>query len=49
LRVFLGVARAGSFKGASRALGIDKATVGRRVASLEDDLSVRLLDRRAPT
>lgn len=47
LRVFLGVARAGSFKGASRTLGIDKATVGRRVASLEDDLSVRLLDRRA--
>lgn len=46
-RVFLEVARAGSFSAAGRALGISQPTVGRRVAALESSLGVRLVVRRA--
>ena len=42
LRVFLAVARAESLSGAGRGLKIDPATVGRRVARLEEDLGARL-------
>ncbi len=42
LRIFLAVARAESLSGAGRALKIDPATVGRRVARLEEDLGARL-------
>ena len=35
LRVFLAVARAGSLSAAGAALGLDPATVGRRIARLE--------------
>ena len=45
LRIFLAVARAGQFLGASRRLGLDQATVTRRVRSLEAALGVRLFDR----
>ncbi|MCB1505667.1 MAG: LysR family transcriptional regulator [Hyphomicrobiaceae bacterium] len=45
LRVFLAVARAGQFFGASRRLGLDQATVTRRVQSLETTLGSRLFDR----
>jgi DNA-binding transcriptional LysR family regulator len=41
LRVFLAVARAESLSGAGRALKIDPATVGRRVARLEDAVGAR--------
>lgn len=41
LRVFLAVARAESLSGAGRTLKIDPATVGRRVARLEDALGTR--------
>ncbi len=45
LRVFLAVVRAGQFLGAARRLGVDQATVTRRVRALETALGVRLFDR----
>ena len=45
LRVFLELSRRGTLLGAARALGIDAATVGRRVAALEQSLDTRLFDR----
>ena len=42
LRVFLAVARAESLSGAGRGLKIDPATVGRRIARLEDAIGARL-------
>jgi DNA-binding transcriptional LysR family regulator len=42
LRVFLAVARGESLSGAGRALRLDPATVGRRIARLEDGLGARL-------
>lgn len=42
LRVFLAVARAESLSGAGRVLKCDAATVGRRVARLEDGLGAKL-------
>lgn len=46
LRVFLAVHRAGSLRGAARALAVNHATVTRRLAVLEDALDTRLFDRR---
>lgn len=45
LRVFLEVARQGQLMSAARALGMDAATVGRRVAALENALDAKLFDR----
>jgi DNA-binding transcriptional LysR family regulator len=45
VRVFLAVARAGQFLAASRQLGVDNATVARRISALEASLGARLLDR----
>ncbi len=45
LRVFLAVARAGQFLGAARRLGLDQATVTRRIGMLEKSLGARLFDR----
>ncbi len=45
LRVFLAVARAESLSGAGKRLKIDPATVGRRVARLEDALGARLFQK----
>ena len=42
LRLFLAVARLESLSGAGKALKLDPATVGRRVARLEESLSARL-------
>lgn len=42
LRVFLSVAREESLSGAARALRLDPATVGRRIARLEEDLDTVL-------
>ncbi|MDB5612268.1 MAG: LysR family transcriptional regulator [Bradyrhizobium sp.] len=39
------LARAGSLSAAARELGVDHATIGRRVASLERALALRLVDR----
>ncbi|GAB4529201.1 MAG: LysR family transcriptional regulator [Roseibium sp.] len=47
LRLFLAVARAGGLAGASEATGVSAATLGRRVAALERDLDVRLVEREA--
>ncbi|MBD8664147.1 LysR family transcriptional regulator [Rhizobium sp. CFBP 8752] len=46
LRLFLAVARSGQILAASRRLGINHATVGRRISALEEDLRTRLLIRR---
>ena len=46
LRYLLAVRRAGSLLAAARVLGVDKATVSRRIGSLEATLGVRLFDRR---
>ncbi|MEA9393519.1 LysR family transcriptional regulator [Acerihabitans sp. TG2] len=45
LRVFLAIARAGTLSGAARLLNIDQATVSRRLATLEAQLNVRLIER----
>jgi DNA-binding transcriptional LysR family regulator len=45
LRVFLEVARASRLMVAGRGLGVDPATVGRRIAALEAALGARLFDR----
>lgn len=46
LRVFLALARAGTLRGAARALGVNHATVTRRLGQLEAGLETRLFDRR---
>lgn len=46
LRVFLELARSGNLSAAARALGLSHATVGRRVASLEEALGRTLVERR---
>jgi DNA-binding transcriptional LysR family regulator len=45
-RLFLAVARAGQMLAASRALGVNQATLSRRVAALEAALGAKLLVRR---
>ncbi|MCP5804413.1 LysR family transcriptional regulator, partial [Klebsiella pneumoniae] len=42
LRVFLAVARLESLSSAGKLLRLDPATIGRRIARLEEGLSVRL-------
>lgn len=46
LRIFLAVARAGQMLAAARQLGLDHATVGRRLGALEASLATRLIERR---
>ncbi|AUX38932.1 hypothetical protein SOCE26_003130 [Sorangium cellulosum] len=46
LRLFLEVARTGSFSAAARKLGIEQSTVSRRMATLERTLRVAVFDRR---
>lgn len=46
-RIFSEVVRAGSIRGAARGLGLDHATVSRRLANLEATLAVKLLVRAA--
>lgn len=46
LRHFSAFAMAGSLSGAARALGIEHATVARRIAALEARLRLKLVDRR---
>ncbi|HMN70774.1 MAG TPA: LysR family transcriptional regulator [Rhodoblastus sp.] len=47
LRHFAAVARRGSLSGAARALGVNHATVARRLAALESALGAKLFERRA--
>ena len=44
-RVFLAVCRESTLRGAARVLGVDQATVGRRITSLEKSLSATLFLR----
>jgi len=46
IRVFLAIARFGSLSAAARSLGINHATVSRRIQSLEAALSEKLIERR---
>ena len=45
LRIFLAVARQARLLNAGRALGLDPATVGRRISVLEEALGAKLFDR----
>ena len=45
LRFFLAIARLGNLSAAARELRVAQSTVGRRLASLESSLGVRLLNR----
>ena len=45
LKHFAVLARSGSLSGAARELGVDHATVGRRISALEQSLGLRLIDR----
>lgn len=45
LRFFLALARTGSLSSAARALGVDRNTVARRVAALEEELGLSLYER----
>jgi DNA-binding transcriptional LysR family regulator len=47
LRHFVVLAREGTLSAAARALGVDHATVARRVAALEASTALKLVDRRA--
>jgi DNA-binding transcriptional LysR family regulator len=47
LRVFLRAAQAGSLAGAARALGVDHATIGRRLSALERTIGAPLFVRSA--
>ncbi len=47
LRHFVALAREGTLSAAARLLGVDHATVARRVAALEADTALKLVDRRA--
>lgn len=47
LRHFLMLAREGTLSAAARGLGVDHATVARRVRSLEAETGLKLVDRRA--
>jgi DNA-binding transcriptional LysR family regulator len=46
IRIFLAVARAGQILGAARRLGLNHATVARRITALESELRAQLLTRR---
>lgn len=46
LRYFMALADSGSLAAAARKLGVEHATVARRVAALEEQLGVALVDRR---
>ena len=46
LRIFLAIARSGQILGAAKSLGLNHATVARRLDALEENLKVRLFERR---
>lgn len=46
LRHFLALAQAGTFLGAARQIGVEHATISRRIASFEQSLGRKLIDRR---
>ncbi len=46
LRIFLAIARAGQILGAAKTLGLNHATVARRLDALEEELGTKLFERR---
>jgi molybdate transport repressor ModE-like protein len=46
LRIFLALGRHGSLSAAARALGVNHATIARRLHSLEDSLGEKLVESR---
>jgi DNA-binding transcriptional LysR family regulator len=46
LKSFAALARSGTLSGAARLLAVEHATVARRIAALEEELGLRLVDRR---
>jgi molybdate transport repressor ModE-like protein len=46
LRIFLALGRHGSLSAAARAVGVNHATIARRLRSLEDSLGEKLIERR---
>lgn len=46
-RIFLAVAREGSFSNAAKRLGVQHSTVSRRIRALEDKLAAPLIERKA--
>lgn len=46
VRIFLSVARSGQILGAAKRLGVNHATVARRLTALENDINTKLLTRR---
>lgn len=46
LRHFLALAQNGTFLGAARQIGVEHATISRRIVSLEQSLGLKLIDRR---
>jgi DNA-binding transcriptional LysR family regulator len=46
LRIFLAVAREGSFSGAAKQLRVQHSTVSRRIRTLEEQLGTRLIERK---
>ena len=46
LRLFLAVARMGSISGAAKQLGVQHSTVSRRMRQLEEQMGVRLIERK---
>lgn len=46
LRHFLALAQAGTFLGAAKRIGVEHATISRRIASFEQSLGRKLIDRR---
>lgn len=49
MRLFVQVAKAGGFAKASRAIGVPRATLSRRIAALEDAMGLRLIERSSRT
>jgi molybdate transport repressor ModE-like protein len=45
VRIFLAVARAGQILGAARRLGLNHATVGRQLSTLETEMKAKLVER----
>ncbi len=45
MRAFLALAKSGSFVSAGRSLGVNHATIGRRISALETSLDIALVDR----
>ena len=46
-RIFLAVAREGSFSNAAKRLGVQHSTISRRISALEKKLATSLVERKA--